>query len=99
MTQRFDGLADRSVVQFKPAQPITAYRIRAAAPRNVARDGSQLSHQVTQVRILFEVVAAAVRHDAAVENVDLAYRPRVKTLLREQLLEACTVANLDVAST
>jgi hypothetical protein len=54
----------------------------AAAFRNVAGMGRNLIQKIVVMRVLLEVIAAAVRHDTLVEYIDFADRPAVEACSR-----------------
>ena len=78
----FGGL----MVKFKFPFPFPPDRTRAATPRNISRHRRKVIQEVVEVGILIEIVAAAIRHDAPIENMYLANRPSVEARLREEFL-------------
>src|SRR4051794_3214177 len=52
--------------------------------------------QVMIMSVLLKVVATSVRHDAPINDVDLADRPNIEARLREQFFEQGMLTYLDV---
>ncbi len=77
---------DGSFTQLEIAQPLALDGARAASPRDIPRDRSNVIEQVIEVDALLEMIASPIWHDARVNNVDLADRPCVKSGFWEELL-------------
>ena len=79
-------------------QPAAPHGACAAAAGYVARGRGQMVDQVVIVGVLLEMVAAAVGHDAPVDDMDLPDRPTVELRFREKLFQERMVTDLHVAS-
>jgi hypothetical protein len=53
---------------------------------------------VVKMDAVFKIIAPTVRHDPAVYDVDLPYRPGIEAGLGEEFLQLALVTNLDVSA-
>src|SRR5688500_7177079 len=81
-------------ILWKPGMPGQFRKRNLSGPRGALQSGGQHS---TPIHILLEMVAATVRHDAAVDDMDLPDRPAVEPRFREKLFQERMVTNLHVA--